>query len=110
MSVVNGFAADHPFIDLDTELIYEGLRLLEEEPNEYASIYLSHWPEILKLAGKNAEPERKGSYISFDGTLLDSIQILTPRLFQYIFTELDWEGKSFKRIDELLRERAILFA
>jgi len=98
---------DHPFIDLDTELIYDGLRLLEEEPNEYASIYLSHWPEILKLAGKNGEPKRKGNYISFDGTLLDSIQILTPRLFQYIFTELDWEGKSFKRIDELLRERAI---
>jgi hypothetical protein len=98
---------DHPFIDLDTKLITDGLRLLEQEPNEYASIYLSHWPEILKLAGKNGEPELKGRYLAFDGTLLDSIQIFTPKLLNHIFTEIDWNGVRYKRIDELLRQRAI---
>ena len=98
---------DHPFIDIDTELITEGIQLLEKEQNEFASIYLSHWPEILHLAGKIEEPELKGNYLSFSGTLLDSIQIFTPKLFEYIFSEIDWEGRSFKRIDELLRQRAI---
>jgi hypothetical protein len=98
---------DHPFIDLDTDLISEGLQLLKEEPNELASIYLSHWPEILKLSGKNCEPEFKGRYLAFDGTLFDSIQIFTPKLLHYIFFEINWNGVQYKRIDELLRQRAI---
>jgi len=98
---------DHPFIDHNTDLITEGLQLLEDEPNEYASIYLSHWPEILKLAGKNSEPELKGGYLAFDGTLFDSIQIVKPKLLQYIFFEINWNGNHYKRIDTLLMQRAI---
>jgi hypothetical protein len=98
---------DHPFIDHNTDLITEGIQLLKDEPHEYASIYLSHWPEILKLAGKNTEPELKGGYLVFDGTLLDSIQIVKPKFLHYIFFEINWNGIHYKRIDELLRQRAI---
>jgi hypothetical protein len=98
---------DHPFVDIDSGIIAEGLTLLTKEPNELASIYLSHWPEALKLAGKLGKPEITGSFLSFDGTLLDSIQILKPALFEYVFVEIDWKGARYRRIDELLRQRAI---
>lgn len=98
---------DHPFVDINTEIISEGERLLNQHKGEFASIYLSHWPEILKLSGKNDVPFRQGSFIGFKATLLDSIQIFTPALLRYIFIDLDWGDRRYRRIDTLLRQRKI---
>lgn len=98
---------DHPFIDIDISLIEEGLELLKSEKNEFSSIYLSHWPEALKLSGKISTPIKSGNFISFDATLLDAIQIFSPALLKYIFLTHDWEGRRFSRIDTILRQHSI---
>ena len=98
---------DHPFVDINTDLIREGQSLLGSQSGEMASIYLSHWPEILKLSGKNQRPLEHGNFISFRATLLDSIQIFSPALLEYIFLELDWGDRRYKRIDMLLRQNSI---
>ena len=98
---------DHPFVDINTEIIEEGQLLLRSEFGQMASIYLSHWPEALRLSGKNEIPFKTGNFIGFRATLLDSIQIFTPALLRHIFIELDWEDRKFTRIDTMLMQRAI---
>ena len=98
---------DHPFIDINTELIKEGELLLRSQVDQMASVYLSHWPEVLRLSGKNQVPFKAGNFIGFKATLLDSIQIFTPAYLRYIFIELDWESRRFTRIDTLLMQRSI---
>jgi hypothetical protein len=97
---------DHPFVDINDDLIKEGQLILERQKNSLASVYLSHWPEILKLSGKNMVPLRTGNYISFNATLFDAIQIFTPALLKYVFCEIEWVG-NFTRIDTILRQRKI---
>lgn len=98
---------DHPFVDINTDLIIEGEQLLRSQLDQKASVYLSHWPEVLRLSGKSETPFKSGNFIGFRATLLDSIQIFTPALLRYIFIELDWQFRRFTRIDTLLMQRAI---
>ena len=93
---------DHPFIDINLEVLNEGIDLLLKDKDKYRSIYLSHWTEILRLSGKFCNPKIVGNYIKFQATIFDSIQIFNTEYIKYIFLHLDWENKQFKRIDSLL--------
>jgi hypothetical protein len=98
---------DHVFVDVDTSMIDEGINLLLADNSSFNSLYYSHWPEILKLSGKLGTPVRVGRYVKFNATLLDSIQIFNSKLLRFIFLDLDWGGRSFKRIDSILLQRQI---
>jgi hypothetical protein len=98
---------DHPFIDIDTDLLEEGILLLKKDESRFKSLYLSHWTEVLRLSGKNRLPERIENYVRFKATLLDSIQIFNSNFLKYIFLELDWNGKNYNRIDTILRQNSL---
>jgi hypothetical protein len=98
---------DHPFIDEDLSVLNEGVNLLESDPAPFKSLYFSHWPEILRLSGKLSQPEKVGNYIRFHATMLDAIQIFSSKFIRYIFLDVNWGGKRYKRIDTLLRQRSI---
>ena len=93
---------DHPFLDFDSTLWDEGLELMKVDPSPYKSMYISHWPEILRLTGKLGTQERVGNFVRFKGTLLDTFQIHNMAYMKYLFLELDWKGTSFNRIDGLM--------
>jgi hypothetical protein len=61
----------------------------------------------LRLSGKLAQPEKVGNYIRFHATMLDAIQIFSSKFIRYIFLDVNWGGKRYKRIDTLLRQRSI---
>jgi hypothetical protein len=93
---------DHPFIDINLNVLYEGVDLLLKDKHKYRSIYLSHWTEILRLSGKFCNPKIVGNYAKFQATIFDSIQMFNTEYLKYIFLHLDWRDKQFKRIDSLL--------
>lgn len=93
---------DHPFIDINLKVLYEGVDLLLKDKSKYRSIYLSHWTEILRLSGKFCNPKIVGNYVKFQATIFDSIQMFNTEYLKYIFLYLNWRGKQFKRIDSLL--------
>jgi len=93
---------DHPFLDFDSGLWEEGLELMRKDAVPYKSMYVSHWPEILRLTGKLGTQERVGNFVKFRGTLLDSFQIHNMAYIKHLFLELDWKGNSFNRIDGLV--------
>ncbi len=95
---------DHIFIDFNNDVLNEGLKLLQKENNKFKSIYISHWPEILKLSGKKQEPILINNYIKFNLSLLDSIQIFNLNLLYYVFVEYKWKNKEHIRIDSVLNE------
>jgi hypothetical protein len=93
---------DHPFIDINLKVLYEGVDLLLKDNGKYSSIYFSHWTEILRLSGKFCNPKIVGNYVMFQATIFDSIQMFNTEYLKYIFLHLNWRGKQFKRIDSLL--------
>ena len=93
---------DHIFIDVNKDLVIEGLELLKKEKNKLNSLYLSHFPEILKHS-LLFEPVRIGNYVKCNLSLFDSIQIMSMELIYFIFVTHKWRAEH-KRIDSILDE------
>jgi len=95
---------DHVFVDFNTDILKEGIDTLKCESSDFKSIYLSHWPEILKLSGKVSKPSLIKNYVRCNGvSLLDSIQIFNLKMLYYIFIEYKWKSDHI-RIDSILNE------
>lgn len=94
---------DHIFVDYNMDILLEGIEHLKKEPARHKSIYLSHWPEILKMSGKYQTPNRINNYINFNLSLLDSIQIFNLQFIYDIFVVYKWKNKHI-RIDSILNE------
>lgn len=100
---------DHIFMDRDLDVLNEGLQHLENDTNNFKSLYFSHWPEVVKLSGKLGTQERVGkSYVRFQATVCDSVQIMNTALLRYLFLQLDWGGKRLIKIDDLLTQKEIV--
>ena len=99
---------DHVFIDVDTSVLCRGLTLLHSEPSRFKSLYMSHWPEALRLSGKVSPPRRVESLVRTELTMLDAVQVVNLGFLHHIFVELRWPpGLSVKRTDMLILQRAV---
>lgn len=92
---------DHVFIDMNTQTLQEGLALLAAHPAPYKSLYLSHWPEIIRVSGKGGQAERVGNYVRFPCTLVDSIQVFNLQYLYHIAVESAWADPNYTRIDSV---------
>ena len=98
---------DHPFVDVDTDVLCEGLGRMRGDGARFKSLYMSHWASALALSGKVQPPQRKGSYLVSRLTMLDSVQVLNYRYLHHLLSALDWKGQAFKRVDMMIRQRQI---
>lgn len=58
---------DHMFVDFDNSVLITGLELMQADSHAHRGLYLSHWPEVLRLAGKMGDQRMAGSdYVVFD--------------------------------------------
>jgi hypothetical protein len=89
---------DHPFIDYNTDVLMEGIELLNNDTNKYKSISYSHWPEAIKSIGK-LKHTKINNYIRCHVTCLDGIQIFNLQYLYYFFVEYTWKN------DHLLLDR-----
>ena len=94
---------EHIFVDYNMDILVEGIEHLKREPSKHKSIYMSHWPEILKMSGKYQTPNRINNYVNFNLSLLDSIQIFNLQFLYDIFVNYKWKN-SHIRIDSVLNE------
>jgi len=99
---------DHIFIDVDTSLLCQGLMLLHSEPSKFKTLYMSHWPEALRLTGKVSPPQRIGGFVRTNLTMVDAVQVFNLGFLHHIFVELEWpQGLQVRRIDRLIMQRAV---
>ena len=95
-------ADDHVFIDTDTRILQEGIRLMDKSESLYKTLYLSHWPEIVRVSGSNREYQLNGNYIIFNCTLVDSLQIFNLKYLYHIIVEtICTVDNHTKRIDSV---------
>ena len=94
---------DHVFIDDNINILMEGIHHLELDPNRHKSIYFSHWPEIIRLSGKQHAPTLVNNYIKFNLSLLDTVQIFNLQFLYDVFINYTWKNNHI-RIDSVLNE------
>lgn len=94
---------DHVFIDFNLDVLNEGIELLKKETSAHKSIYLSHWPELIKMSGKYSEPTLIDNYVKFNLSLLDTIQIFNLKFLYDVMVLYKWK-KDHIRIDSVLNE------
>ena len=96
---------DHPFIDINNDILEEGVAHMMNDDHDYKSLFFSHWPEIVKLSLKQKEDEQIGNFIKFNGILTDSIQVFNVKylreiLQNFIIDDLSEYKHAAYRIDE----------
>jgi hypothetical protein len=94
---------DHIYIDYNNDILLEGIKHLENDNSRHKSIYVSHWPEVIKLSGKHNNQELIGNYVKFNLSILDSIQIFNLQFLYDIFVDHIWRN-DYIRIDSLFHE------
>lgn len=94
---------DHPFIDYNLDILQEGLRTMSDCKHAHKSIAPTHWPEAIKLSGRNQSNRLVGNYIQFDMTATESMQIMNLRLLYHIFVRHEWV-RTHSRTDYILTD------
>jgi hypothetical protein len=82
---------DHPFIDFNTDLVYEGLRLLQNDESKYKGLEFSHWPEAIRKAGANPS-EIVGNFIKIKANYIDTFYIWSKPVLEFLVLENIWDG------------------
>ena len=94
---------DHIFIDSNKDYLSELVETARQSKEEYPIIVMSHWPENIRWAKsgyinleesfpRNFHKEYKleENHIQYKGVCLDSLNIITKKLYYNWFFEGDW--------------------
>lgn len=93
---------DHIFIDYSLDVIKDGLRILQEDPNPYSIIYYSHWPEQMNLHNLwNSSLVSGGNYVCSPWCTYDSIMILKKERLRHYWFDHDFGDLEVFRTDSI---------
>ena len=105
---------DHIFIDSSKDHLCELIQAARQSKEEYTTITMSHWPEHIRWAKcgyinlnesfpKNFHKGYKleENHIQYKGVCLDSLNIISKKLYYNWFFEGDWGGVEIPRMDGL---------
>jgi len=103
---------DHVFIDSDNYYFSNLLSKVKERNNDYSTIVTSHWPENIRWAKSgyidlnetnprklNSNYKIEDDFISYTGICIDSLNIITKKLFHDWFSTGDWGDTRVNRTD-----------
>lgn len=93
---------DHVFIDKDTSVLVEGIKLLNKDNNKFKGLSISHWPEAIGTAIAG-DYKIIGNYINYKYVHIGSNFIWNLGFLYFITIEHSWKGKNNKdkRLDSL---------
>jgi hypothetical protein len=100
---------DHIFIDSSRETLEE---VVKQEHSKYTTIVMSHWPENIRWAksgyiqlSESQPRELNSNYraldygLSYQGTCIDSLNIITKHLYHDWFFTGEWGEVGLPRVD-----------
>jgi hypothetical protein len=106
---------DHIFIDSNREYLSELVQTARQSTEDYPTIVMSHWPENIRWAKSgyidlaenfprnfNNGYKLLDNHIQYKGVCLDSLNIITKKLYYNWFFEGDWKGVEIPRMDGLV--------
>src|SRR5579885_3155343 len=89
---------DHPFMAPDISLIEQAVSLIKRE-QRHASMYFSHWPELLQIAQKQIGATQNGNFVEFAWQSNDSIQLLSQSILRSMWFDHDYGDAFLPRPD-----------
>jgi hypothetical protein len=93
---------DHVFIDYDLTSIYEGIKLLKNEPDDQINnIAISHWPEAIGHVYPRGFIDR-GIFWEREILCPIAIKITNNKFFEHLFFNLQLGDRHFRRTDHIL--------
>ena len=93
---------DHIFIDYNLDMIKAAQQNLKAEPDPYAVVYYSHWPEQMRMSLKlNGELTADGNFIKYNWETVDSIVLMKARRFKDYWLATDCGNDVIYRSDSL---------
>lgn len=92
---------DHIFMDYNTDVIESGLKLLENESNEFSCLYYSHFAEQCRWSHhQKGELTEDKNWVKYKYSNFDSIQIVTQARFRE-YWKFDYSQTPMYRTDSL---------
>ena len=86
---------DHPFIDFNTNVLYEGLELMKKDSSQYTALCSSHWPEAIREAGMRGAV-MDGSYLRIANNDMQPFYIWSLPLLRRVLCENAWPETLWK--------------
>lgn len=82
---------DHIFIDSNIDVFTRGLELIQNDPDPYATLMTSHWPESIRAShGFDGKITDCGNYVTYNMVNNDAIRVIKRTYFdQYISSVKD---------------------
>jgi hypothetical protein len=80
---------DHPFIDFNTDVLYEGLELMRRDPSQFKALATCHWPEGIREAGV-FDSQMIGSYLRIIRDQHEPTFIWNYPLLKYMLIDNEW--------------------
>lgn len=94
---------DHVFIDHDTEMLYEGLDLMAQEPfHQINTIHISSWTEAISTVYGLNDYILRSRYWEASLLYSDAIQIVNSTFFRHLFGDLSMGSDYMRRTDNVL--------
>lgn len=94
---------DHIFLDSSVEVFKRGLELIAADPDPYATLMTSHYPESIRAASFfKGQPSECGNYVAYNIVNNDAIRVMKRDYFAwyinqikspaYVFRTEDWNS------------------
>ena len=99
---------DHIYVDYDASYLQKGLELMRSDYSLFKTMYISHWPELLRVCTKlpHNDGQLHGDFIRVRTTVIDSIQIFNAAYLNYLFVDFNWHALKWQpgrpRLDGLI--------
>lgn len=97
---------DHVFIDNSLSVLKNGIELLQNDTDDFAAIYYSHWIESIRMAHHlNGKLMPDGNYVKFNWGSYDGILAMKKQRFYKYWFEYNDDGRLWFRPDHFLHVR-----
>lgn len=80
---------DHIFLDNSVEVFKRGMELIQADPNPFATLMTSHYPESIRAAHYfNGTPSDCGNYVAYDMVNNDAIRVMKRDYFAWYVNQI----------------------
>ena len=101
---------DQIFVDLNADVLCEGLARVRADRSKYKAVHLGPWGAALNLL-RHVEPPpfQRGAYAVSRLTFTEPNQVVNWRWLHYLVDDVDWKGARVTSFGDLLRHRRLTY-
>jgi hypothetical protein len=89
---------NHPFIDFNTDILSEGLELMQNDKTRFKSIAISHFPECIRIVSDAPDRDKIGNFVATRTyKTADTVAIFNLEFIYYYLSNITWHADDFQK-------------